>query len=234
MKKKTKRTWIIIVAAFIAIGCALIALLVIKDDKMEQNSNIPDNEMEIEQTDNNGTREKFELSEAGEEFLADMCFYLPDFHDSSEFTEEFWHDFIFLSYTGAYGDGVEIVEVERKDLGFAEHQVKVSKEEVEAYVKLALGIDMPSYEPSFESMNPGETACYYQEGYYYIGVSDFPDYRYEYKNNMLWEDNRFKVEYTISFQDEENVGSVFFLLSKAQNDNGFILEGKSTEFLTTD
>lgn len=170
-------------------------------------------------------REKSELilTDSGKEFLGKMCLYLPEFSNIEETDEDFWKDFIFYSYTGTLDDGVEVVEVWRDDLGFREPERKISRQEVEEYVKLALGVSLPAYEPSFEDMEEGQTACYYKDGFYYIGGSDFPDISYEFESCTVREDGTAVVEYRAVLEGDTVLKNVVFHISEAENENGFII-----------
>lgn len=168
-----------------------------------------------------------EITPAAAQFLEKMCLFLPEFQDAASLDEQFWHDFIFFSYTARSADeGMETVWVMRDDLGFEEQEIKISKEDVKVYVKLVLGIEMPDYEPLYEEMREGQTACYYQDGYYYIGVSDFPDYEFTYQDVSVNEDNKIIAKVAASFEDQENVGAVYFELEPADNENGFVIMKK--------
>ena len=173
-----------------------------------------------------GKAAELQLTEAGKEFLRKMCYCLPEFSDPAEMDGEFWHEFIFLSYTGAWGDE-EIEEVTREDLQMQEKVVKVSLEDMESYVKLALGVDLPDYKPAFEDMSPGQTSCFYRDGYYYIGLSDFPDFTFTYQDGTLEGDDIYIVKYNTAFEGDENAGSVVFRVRPADNANGFVIVGKT-------
>lgn len=173
--------------------------------------------------------ENYQLTEKGREFLVSMCYYLPDFSGPGDMDEEFWQNVIFYSYTGLWGEDVETVQVEREDLGFEETQIKVSLEEVEAYVKLALGVELPEFRPAFEDMREGQTACYFRDGYFYIGVSDFPQIGYTFRSCSAAEDGSILAEYRISYlwdEEGEDVGTVTFTLEPADNENGFVILAK--------
>lgn len=174
------------------------------------------------------TEGAFELTEQGKAFLAQMCKTLNDFNSQTTKDDAFWRDFLFYSYTGA-SDDAETEKVHREDLGFDETVVKVSLQEAEAYAKLVFGIDLPDTKPSFDDMKEGQTSCYYQDGYYYIGVSDFPDYQYTFADYEE-SDNSITVRYTIDFEGESNVGTVSFTIVPDANENGFIIASKTTEF----
>lgn len=177
--------------------------------------------------------ETFELTDIGTDFLAQMCKELNDFDAQTTMDDKFWRDFLFYSYTGTLPENAEITQVYREDLGFEETIVKVSLQEAESYAKLVLGIELPDIKPSFEDMEKGQTSCYYQDGYYYIGVSDFPDYQYTFAEFTAYEEeaNTYAVvKYSIDFQGESNVGTVSFTITPEDNENGFIIRSKTTEF----
>ena len=202
----------------------------LKDSTEDNVKDSTDGNTEDNTGDNTGDNAEFVLSESGKDFLQTMCLILPEFNGSEDFDEEFWHNFIFYGYTGAGDSGLELVEIERKDLGFKEQEVKVSKEDVEEYARLALGVDLPVFEPAFEDMNKGQTACYYKDGYYYIGVSDFPYYRYTYKECTVSEDDSILVEYMVSFEDQEDAGTITFNLRTEDNTNGFVIIKKTADY----
>lgn len=185
--------------------------------------------------------ESFELTEQGKTFLEQMCKTLNDFDSRTIKDEAFWRDFLFYSYTGgswrdfliySYTGASEDAETEqiyREDLGFDETVVKISLEEAEYYTKLVFGTALPDIKPSFEDMEEGQTSCYYQDGYYYIGVSDFPDYQYRFMDYEEFGDS-FIVRYMIDFEGESNVGMVSFTIVPEDNENGFVIVSKTTEF----
>lgn len=183
----------------------------------------------------------FELTEQGKTFLEQMCKTLNDFDSRTIKDEAFWRDFLFYSYTGASwkdfliysytgaSEDAETEQIYREDLGFDETVVKISLEEAEYYTKLVFGIDLPEIKPSFEDMEEGQTSCYYQDGYYYIGVSDFPDRQYRFMDYEESGDSVI-VRYTIDFEGESDVGMVSFTVVPEANENGFIVVSKTTEF----
>lgn len=173
------------------------------------------------------------LTEKGKSFLAKLCNEMDDFHTDSILDETFWRDFLFHSYTGASLEDAETEQVYREDLGFEETVVKVGLQEAEAYVKLVFGMDLPDVKPSFEDMEKGQTAFYYKDGSYYIGVSSLPDDQYTYLESIPDNENNADmiVKYTIDFMGDKNVGTVTFTISPEENENGFIIRSKNTEFV---
>lgn len=165
--------------------------------------------------------------------LKQMCRVLNDFDEQTVMDESFFQDFLFYSYTGASSDNAELTQVYREDLGFEETVVKVSLQDAQAYTKLILGKDLPDFKPSFADMEEGQTSFYYEDGYYYIGVSDFPDYQYtfmDFTNHDEGSDPYAVVTYSMDFEDESNVGTIIFTIAPEDNENGFIIRSKTTEF----
>lgn len=171
------------------------------------------------------------LTDKGKLFLAQLCNELNDFNSATTMDENFWCDFLFYSYTGASSENAATEQVYREDLGFEETVVKVSLQEAQEHVKLVLGVDLPELKPSFEDMEKGQTAFYYKDGYYYIGVSNLPDYQYTFSECTADTKNSTNtiVKYTIDFMGESNVGTVTFSISPENNANGFIIRSKNTD-----
>lgn len=189
----------------------------------DKKDDIPENSRPVPEAETT-----FELTEQGKDFLAQMCRTLNDFNSQTAKDETFWQDFLFYSYTGA-SEGAKTEQVHHEELGFDETVVKISLQEAEAYAKLVFGTNLPDTKPSFEDMEEGQASCYYQDGYYYIGVSDFPDYQYTFADYEE-SDTSITVRYMIDFEDESNVGAVCFTIVPENNENGFIITSKSTEF----
>lgn len=175
----------------------------------------------------------FTLTEKGKAFLAKLCNEMDDFNADSTLDEKFWRDFLFNSYTGALSEDAETEQVYREDLGFEETVAKVSLQEAELYVELVFGMELPDLKPAFEDMEKGQTAFYYKDGSYYIGVSGLPDYQYTYSESLPDNKNNGNmiVKYTIDFMGESNVGTVTFTISPEDNENGFVVQSKNTEFV---
>lgn len=173
------------------------------------------------------------LTDKGKDFLDQMCRELNDFNSGQAMDEKFWRDFLFYSYTGGTSENAVTEQVYREDLGFEETVVKVSLQEAQERVKLAFGVELPDVRPSFEDMEEGQTSFYYKDGYYYIGVSGLPDYQYTFSECVPDKENSADtiVKYTIDFMGESNVGTVIFSISPGDNENGFVIRSKTTEFM---
>lgn len=173
------------------------------------------------------------LTDKGKAFLTQICGELNDFNSGQVMDEKFWRDFLFNSYTGVFSESAVTEQVYREDLGFEETVVKVSLQEAQERVKLVFGVELPDLKPAFEDMEEGQTSFYYKDGYYYIGVSDLPDYQYTFSECVADKENGINtiVKYTIDFMGESNVGTVTFSISPENNENGFVIRSKVTEFV---
>lgn len=173
------------------------------------------------------------LTDKGKAFLTQMCRELNDFNSGQAMDEKFWRDFLFNSYTGVSSESAVTEQVYREDLGFEETVVKVSLQEAQERVKLVFGVELPDLKPAFEDMEEGQTSFYYKDGYYYIGVSDLPDYQYTFSECAADKENSTNtiVKYTIDFMEENNVGTVILSISPENNENGFVIRSKTTEFV---
>lgn len=172
------------------------------------------------------------LTDKGKAFLTQMCRELNDFNSGQAMDETFWRDFLFHSYTGVSSESAVTEQVYREDLEFEETVVKVSLQEAQERVKLVLGVELPDLKPTFEDMEEGQTSFYYKDGYYYIGVSDLPDYQYTFSECVADNENGTNtiVKYTIDFMGESNIGTVTLSISPENNENGYVICSKTTEF----
>lgn len=182
---------------------------------------------------------QFCLTEKGRAFLADMCYYMPDWSGYASVDDEFWNVFLYSSFTNPNlsEDGkaltvcgeTEFVSTYREDLGAVETRVKISRERVNDYVNLAMGCDLP------EDFRPNWTGLSYADGYFYVSVSDFGSMGFTFRE---WEPHEeaydtYALVYFDCFVDEpENVvATVVFQVYPAENENGFTVISKEMKFL---
>ena len=187
------------------------------------------------------------LSEADKTLLQLLCYNIPAFSGYlMTKNEDFWREFIFRSFTNVpmdengnyrpiYGEG-EHVTIYRDDLGFEEEWFKISETYVQEYAQLIFGWDMPQFHPAFEDMVAGQTALYYQDGYYFIGDSDVSQEEYRFRDVEVFQDRydtSALVRYDIlTYNDngqQKVVGTVQFHLSYAENAHGFTIVSKEVE-----
>ena len=197
-----------------------------------------------------GQRSDIVLSEEQKSLLQTMCYYVPAFSGvSMTEDEDFWRGFVFNSFTcvpvdengnyrPVYGEGEHIM-VYREDLGFEEGEFKISERYVQEYARLMFGVEMPEFKPAFEAMGEGQTALYYQDGYYYIGDSDFGEAEYRFRDLEVFReryDTSALANYDILMfndnREQEVVGTVQFHLYYTDNANGFVIMSKDVEYNT--
>lgn len=206
---------------------------VLYEEEQPDNQETEYSEEIIRDTVSNDTETSVVLTDKGKAFLAQICRELNDFPSEQAMDEKFWRDFLFNSYTGVSSENTVTEQVYREDLGFEETVVKVSLQEAQERAKLVFGVELPDLKPSFEDMEEGQTSFYYEDGYYYIGVSGLPDYQYTFSECAEDKENSANtiVKYTIDFMGESNVGTVTLSILPENNENGFVIRSKTTEFV---
>ena len=179
--------------------------------------------------------DSFALSETGKAFLEKMCYFLPDWSDDASLNDEFWRSFLFSSFTcpeiadsGAAMTVCGEQEMVTTPWGQA---VKVSREDsVVPYVRLALGREMPPYAPAIQDVSAGQTLFYFEDGYYYIGLSDFGDVGYSFRGCYPDSVNGATVIFDVySGTPDDTIGTICFTIVPADNENGFTIAAKSSD-----
>lgn len=188
------------------------------------------NVSETEETSTTELEEEFVLTEEGKDFLSVMCRYLPLFSDADDMDDRFWWDFLWYSYTeggpGRWGGNTEYVAENEEHAGM----IKVSEGDVQDYVRLALGVDLPKIDLYSEyNLDIFEDYyyyhIYYENGFYYFAGSDGPLEYYEYQDMIPLGNNQYKIIYSCYSCDgeEEYLGYADFVVETAENQNGFIV-----------
>ncbi len=180
--------------------------------------------------------DSFTLSETGRAFLEKMCYFMPDWAGDDSLNDEFWRNFLFSSFTcpEITDSGAAMTVCGEQELVTTSwgQAVKVSREDsVVPYVRLALGREMPSYAPAIRDVSAGQTLFYLEDGYYYIGLSDFGDVGYSFRGCYPDSVNGATVIFDVySGTPEDTIGTVCFTLVPADNENGFTISSKSSDF----
>lgn len=180
--------------------------------------------------------DSFTLSETGKAFLEKMCYFMPDWAGDDSLNDEFWRNFLFSSFTcpKIADSGTAMTVCGEQELVTTSwgQAVKVSREDsVVPYVRLALGREMPSYAPAIQDVSAGQTLFYFEDGFYYIGLSDFGDVGYSFRGcypNSV--DSATVIFDVYSGTPEDTIGTVCFTLVPADNENGFTISSKSSDF----
>lgn len=180
--------------------------------------------------------DSFTLSETGRAFLKKMCYFMPDWAGDDSLNDEFWRNFLFSSFTcpEITDSGAAMTVCGEQELVTTSwgQAVKVSREDsVIPYVRLALGREMPPYSPAIQDVSAGQTLFYFEDGFYYIGLSDFGDVGYSFRGcypNSV--DGATVIFDVYSGTPEDTIGTVCFTLVPAGNENGFTVAEKSSDF----
>ena len=180
--------------------------------------------------------DSFTLSETGKAFLEKMCYFMPDWAGDDSLNDEFWRNFLFSSFTcpEITDSGAAMTVCGEQELVTTSwgQAVKVSQDDsVVPYVHLALGREMPPYSPAIQDVSAGQTLFYFEDGFYYIGLSDFGDVGYAFRGcypNSV--DGATVIFDVYSGTPEDTIGTVCFTLIPADNENGFTIAGKSSDF----
>ena len=90
---------------------------------------------------------------------------------------------------------------------------------------------MPSYAPAIQDVSAGQTLFYFEDGYYYIGLSDFGDVGYSFRGCCPDSVNGATVIFDVySGTPDDTIGTICFTLVPADNENGFTIAAKSSDF----
>ena len=178
----------------------------------------------------------FTLSETGKAFLEKMCYFMPDWSDDASLNDEFWRSFLFSSFTcpEITDSGAAMTVCGEQELVTTPwgQAVKVSREDsVVPYIRLALGLEMPPYAPAIQDVSAGQTLFYFEDGYYYVGLSDFGDVGYAFRGyypNSV--DGATAIFDIYSGTPDDTIGTVCFTLVPADNENGFTVAAKNSDF----
>ena len=180
--------------------------------------------------------DSFTLSKTGKAFLEKMCYFMPDWSGDASLNDEFWRSFLFSSFTcpEITDSGAAMTVCGEQELVTTSwgQAVKASREDsVVPYVRLALGREMPPYAPAIQDVSAGQTLFYFEDGYYYIGLSDFGDVGYSFRSCYPDSVNGATVIFDVySGTPDDTIGTVCFTLVPVDNENSFTVAAKSSDF----
>ena len=149
------------------------------------------------------------------------CFWMPGFYSTDDLDNEYWDSFIFYEYTSA--DGYEKVRMD--DDGSYN---KVPEQDVRMLVYERFGVEFPDFHPRYQDLAEGETGVFYDEGYYYVGMSDFPDIGYAVIDFQTSGDMM-----TATFATAPFYYYKIFNLESADNELGYIIKSITYEGVDT-
>lgn len=175
--------------------------------------------------------------------LEDSYLYLPDWAASEALGEEFWSQLLFMSFTssGYYqsDDGTEIAKTQvgdakmvTRDLGgYKERFIKISQEQAQEYGKLVTGKTLPELNIHDFHDTSNRVSPFYEDGFYYIAVSDFGGTWYRVKSVEYEADGNAVALFDILEEGENNhIGEARAVLAPADNSRGFTVVEKTTNW----
>ncbi len=155
------------------------------------------------------------LSQQQQEKLEEYAFYLTEM-TTDTIDSEFLKNFIFMRYTCVDYDAYP-----RENKNDEWDYAVIPVDEVKAEIKLVFGIDAGD-----DILPQGEkgSAIYLEDGKYYVGASDYPDYTMKFEH----QDGN-KAIVNVFLADEQVPELVIeYTLEASNNANGFIIIGYRT------
>lgn len=188
----------------------------------QQRGNLPRFSQSTEHREKPGD---FPLSDSGEGFLLKMCQAMPDWESYYVLNDDFWEEFLYYSFTNPEKVADGKAETIIGELPFEDNAVLLSRKQAEDYAKLTMGCDLPL--PKEEQSG----RIQYADGIYRIPRTGSGSRLYRFRG--LEEENqeeciaRFDV---YGGQPGKKLGTVAMKLRVADNENGFLIVNKTTEW----
>lgn len=163
------------------------------------------------------------LSKEDIAYLEKVCPWIPVFYSGQDLDETDWAYYIFGSYTSDFAK--ETVRRFSKQYGFETDFVKVSQEEVEEAVRQIFGKPLSEYGVTPQDISGKLEGVLFEEGSYYVSVSDSPDYvfalkRIEEVNGLV------ELEFLEGVAGEQPYAQVRLFLDAAHTERGFRIAAK--------
>lgn len=153
------------------------------------------------------------------EYLEEICYCIPYFDDRNHLDDNFYARLVNGSICGPMKDMAESISIENHPY----YMAKISRADMENYMELLFGIEMPPYEPSFQKMQGEEGNFYYEDGFYYIGWYDPLDIAFTYVGYKAMGNGEVEVEFAILVDAVSHDKSLILALAPAENENGFLV-----------
>ena len=157
------------------------------------------------------------------DYFEKLCVCVPYFDDVENLDEDFYGGLVNSSICGPFSNRTEIVDFQNSIFSNG-HVYKISRADMEEYMLLLFGKELPTYEPPLQDMLDNEVNFFYEDGFYYIGPFDPLDIIYTYVGCQLKENGNLTAEFSMS--EAVNGKSTVFELAPADNENGFIIVSK--------
>lgn len=170
------------------------------------------------------------LSKEDITYLQEICPRIPVFYSGQDLDVTAWAYYLFSSYTSDFDK--ETVRRFSPQYGFETDFVKVSQEEVEETVRQIFGKPLSEYGVTPQDIIKELEDGLFEEGSYYVSVSDSPDYvfalkRIEEVNGLI------ELEFLEGVAGEQPYAQVRLFLDDADTERGFRIAAKERNDLPT-
>lgn len=168
------------------------------------------------------------LSDADLDWLMEICPAVPDFASREEMDAVFWETYLFNAYTSDFDR--EQVNKYSEQYGFDVPYIRVSFSEADERIGQIFGENLDQYGISPEALWTKGNNLIYEDGSLLIAASDSPDFQFS-PESVTATDTLTEVSFLKTVEDGEPVSRVILHLLPADNQHGFVLNGKK-EVLT--
>lgn len=170
------------------------------------------------------------LSKEDITYLQEICPRIPVFDSGKDLDVAAWAYYLFSSYTSDFDK--ETVRRFSPQYGFETDFVKVSQEEVEETVRQIFGKPLWEYGVTPQDITKQLEGILFEEGSYYVSVSDSPDYafsleRIEEVNGLV------ELEFLERVAGEQPYAQVRLFLDDADTERGFRIAAKERNDIPT-
>lgn len=170
------------------------------------------------------------LTEDDLDYLKRLSMLLPDFSEEAEMDAGFWENYLFCTYTSDFER--ETVNLYSEQYGSEILYVKIDAAEVGRTVEQIFGKTLSEYVKDMQALGDSTDNIKYEDGYFYISISDSPDYVLELKETAA-ADGVTKVVLLESVDFEPGpIAEITLYLLPAENERGFIITGRASEIFT--
>ncbi len=164
-----------------------------------------------------------ELSDADYAYLMEVSPGVPNFTRREEMDLAFWENYLFNTYTSDFDR--EQVNRYSEQLGADILYIRVSFEEADEEIRQLFGENLSGYGISPETLGAGGSSVIYENGFLFIAASDSPAFQFAVEK-VTTADVVTQVSLLKTIEDGEMFSHVLLYLLPAENERGFVLDGK--------
>lgn len=238
MKKRKKNFLVLGLVILLAIFCTAAFMTIPKAAKRGEENNptpVPSPRGEDPtppDTENNSDKKICSLDGESLYSLLNLSFSLPNFSSEEDMDIDFWKNYLFSVYTNVNktepvtGCKAKMVEHYNSQYGSQIAYNEIAAGELDRATKLFFGKALSEFVERPDLLVDNNNLLY-EGGFYYISVSDSPDYAFGVSTTTLAEDGRTKIVFPKYLEDGDTpLSEITLYIEAAENDNGYILTGK--------